>query len=233
MIGRWTGAIGVFNPSKQMKMILTVVVPIIAFGVVLGANALKGTDISNLYIYIICVAVLIAGFFIGQDKPAKTLLTFSILAIIAMLIGLATTGMVSFCFFEWRIVLFYYVALHFFFGYCRSRKIHRTRFFIADNDDIWGGNYSAFAREISRYACHRDSCFVYCYCIVFCLFGFLCMESKRHFTSARHWFWEGCGRRTLRVSRRFSEIEPQINTDEKQFALICGLYLRKSARNCA
>lgn len=95
MIGRWTGAIGVFNPSKQMKMILTVVVPIIAFGVVLGANAFKGTDVSNLYIYIICVAVLIAGFFVGQDKPAKTLLTFSVLGLIAMLIGLMTTGTVS------------------------------------------------------------------------------------------------------------------------------------------
>ncbi len=95
MIGRWTGAIGVFNPSKQMKNILTVVVPIIAFGVVLGVNAFKGTDVSNLYIYIICVAVLIAGFFVGQDKPVQTLLTFSLLGVIAMLIGLFTTGDVS------------------------------------------------------------------------------------------------------------------------------------------
>lgn len=95
MIGRWTGAITVFKPSKQMQQILTVVVPIIAFGVVLGANALKGTDVSALYGYIACVAILIAGFFMGQEKPAKTLLIFSVLGVLAMIIGLTTTGKIS------------------------------------------------------------------------------------------------------------------------------------------
>lgn len=35
MIGRWTGAVSVFNLSKKIKRILTVVVPFFAFGVIL------------------------------------------------------------------------------------------------------------------------------------------------------------------------------------------------------
>jgi FHS family L-fucose permease-like MFS transporter len=92
MIGRWTGAISAFNLSKSVKNILTIVVPFIAFAVILGFNHISGTDIGNLYIYAICIVVLIAGFFYSQEKPAKTLATFSVLGVIAMVIGLLTTG---------------------------------------------------------------------------------------------------------------------------------------------
>lgn len=92
MIGRWTGAITVFNPSKMWKNILTVVVPYVAFGVVLGANVLNGADVSDLYVYAIAIAIQIVGFFLGQEKPAKTLMIFSLFGIAAMTIGMVTTG---------------------------------------------------------------------------------------------------------------------------------------------
>lgn len=95
MIGRWTGAIAVFNLSKATKTILTIVVPFIAFGVVLMVNKFSGQDISNLYIYAVCVAVLVVGFFIGQQKPVRTLTLFGILGVLAMVIGLMTTGRVG------------------------------------------------------------------------------------------------------------------------------------------
>lgn len=95
MIGRWTGAIAVFDMSKTAKNILTVVVPFVGFGVILGANALNGHDVSDLYIYALCVVIQIVGFFLSQDKPARTMLIFSSLAIVAMLIGLFTTGKVA------------------------------------------------------------------------------------------------------------------------------------------
>ena len=95
MIGRWAGSIPVFNPSKSMKNFLLVIVPLIGFGVVLGVNAIAKNDMSQLYWYIICVLVQIAGFFISQEKPAKMLLLFAIFGIIAMIVGLVTTGMVS------------------------------------------------------------------------------------------------------------------------------------------
>jgi MFS transporter, FHS family, L-fucose permease len=95
MIGRWTGAISVFNLSAGAKKIATIVVPFIAFAIVLGANALNGSDVTNLFPYAICIAIAIAAFFYGQEKPVKTLLTLSILAAVAMVIGSFTTGIVS------------------------------------------------------------------------------------------------------------------------------------------
>lgn len=95
MIGRWTGAISVFDISKSTKNILFVVVPVIAFGVILFFNSMAGHDVSHLYVYIACVAFQIVGFFLGAEKPAKTLLVFGTMGVIATLIGLATTGQLA------------------------------------------------------------------------------------------------------------------------------------------
>jgi len=95
MIGRWAGAIPVFNPSQSVKNFLLAVVPLVAFGIILGVNAIANNDVSSLYWYVICVIIQIAGFFITQEKPARMLLVFSVLGITAMVIGLLTTGMVA------------------------------------------------------------------------------------------------------------------------------------------
>lgn len=95
MIGRWAGAIGAFNMSASMKRILTFVVPLVAFGIVLLLTKLAGHDIEILYWYVICVLLQIIAAFISQDKPARTLLIFSLFGIIAMAIGLMTTGKVA------------------------------------------------------------------------------------------------------------------------------------------
>lgn len=95
MIGRWTGAISVFNLKKQTRLILTVIVPFVAFGLILGVNYLRGNEIGDLYYYAICIAVMIAGTLWGQEKPVKTLLLFSLLAAAAMIIGMLTQGTVA------------------------------------------------------------------------------------------------------------------------------------------
>ncbi len=95
MIGRWTGAISAFNLTKSTKRILTVVVPFVAFAIILTANYLNGSPVSQFFPYAICVAILIAGFFYSQEKPAKTLATFGILGVVAMVIGLTTTGQIA------------------------------------------------------------------------------------------------------------------------------------------
>ena len=95
MIGRWTGAIGVFNLKGSTKKIATAVVPFVAFAVVLMVNYLKGNPINNLLPYAICIAVAVVAFFFGQEKPVKTLLTLSLLAALAMVVGVYTTGIVS------------------------------------------------------------------------------------------------------------------------------------------
>lgn len=95
MIGRWTGAVSVFNLKGMSKTIAMIIVPYIAFAVILFVNHLYGNKISDLYPYAICVAIAIAAFFYGQEKPVKTLVTVSVLAGISMLIGVLTTGLLS------------------------------------------------------------------------------------------------------------------------------------------
>lgn len=95
MIGRWTAAITIFNLSRVTRRIMTVIVPFIGFAVVLGVNVWKGNDVSELYIYAVCIVVQIVGFFIGQEKPAKTLMLFGVLGMLGMIIGLSTTGKVA------------------------------------------------------------------------------------------------------------------------------------------
>ena len=95
MIGRWTGALAAFKMSKTTKNILTVVVPFVAFGIVLLVNHISGQEVSNLYIYGFCVAILIIGFFVGQQKPVLTLIIFGFLGMLAMLVGLLNTGQVG------------------------------------------------------------------------------------------------------------------------------------------
>jgi MFS transporter, FHS family, L-fucose permease len=83
MIGRWTGAINAFNLKPQTKIILRFVVPLVAFGIVLALSAAAGYDVSALYWFILCVFVQIAAFFYSDDKPAKSLMVYGILGVIA------------------------------------------------------------------------------------------------------------------------------------------------------
>ena len=95
MIGRWTGAVSVFNFSKQVKRIMVIVVPFAAFGIILLVNIIKGNDINDFLMYPICIAIAVAAFLFAEEKPVKLLLTVSVLGAIATLIGLTTTGMVA------------------------------------------------------------------------------------------------------------------------------------------
>ena len=95
MIGRWTGAITIFNPSNNLKKWLYILVPYLAFGVVLSVNAISGFEVKHLFAFSICVAIQIGGFFIGKDNPTLTLKTFGLFGLIAMLIGLFTSGTVA------------------------------------------------------------------------------------------------------------------------------------------
>jgi len=95
MIGRWTGAISAFEFKSQTNKILTVIVPLVAFGIVIGVNSIAQYDMSPLYMYVVCVFIQIVAFFISQNKPAKTLLIFSLIGLIAMLIGVFTKGNIA------------------------------------------------------------------------------------------------------------------------------------------
>lgn len=91
MIGRWVGAITVFNPSKGLKKWLLIIVPYIAFGVILLVNYGKYTSFEIL-LFSICIATQVGGFLIAKDKPIRTLKIFSSLGIIGMIIGVFSSG---------------------------------------------------------------------------------------------------------------------------------------------
>jgi FHS family L-fucose permease-like MFS transporter len=95
MIGRWTGAIGAFNLKKSTNTILTLVIPFAALAFVLFMNHLSGADVSSFFMYAVCVAVLLAGFILGKNRPAFTLMLFGILGVISMIIGLLFTGKIG------------------------------------------------------------------------------------------------------------------------------------------
>ncbi len=95
MIGRWAGAISVFNLKGTNKTLALIVVPLIAFGVILGVNILSGKNMQPLYYYVVCVLLQVGAFFLCKDKPARTLLIFGCFGIAAMLIGLSTSGTVA------------------------------------------------------------------------------------------------------------------------------------------
>ncbi|WP_296315836.1 MFS transporter [Winogradskyella sp. UBA3174] len=96
MIGRWVGAVTVFNPSKGLKKVLLIIVPYVAFGVIILVNSIKYSFTTNeILFFAICIAVQIGGFFLAKDSPVKTLKIFSFLGILGMLIGLFSSGNVA------------------------------------------------------------------------------------------------------------------------------------------
>lgn len=98
MIGRWAGAISAFNLSSSAKKLALIIVPYVAFLVILGSNFIAGNSaetIISVLPYAGVILIQIFGFWLGQEKPAKTLMIFGILGMLAMFIGMFTTGSVS------------------------------------------------------------------------------------------------------------------------------------------
>ncbi|MFD1165655.1 MFS transporter [Sphingobacterium daejeonense] len=95
MIGRWAGAITAFNLTKSKKQLLTIIVPLVAFSIIIGVNSLAGFDMSVLYYFVICVIIQIGAFFLSKEKPVRTLVIFGTFGLLAMIVGLLTSGTVA------------------------------------------------------------------------------------------------------------------------------------------
>lgn len=95
MIGRWAGAISVFNLSTSKRQLSLIIVPLVAFSIIIGVNTLAQQDMTPLYYYVFCVLLQIVAFFISKNKPARTLMLFGFFGVTAMIIGLFSTGTVA------------------------------------------------------------------------------------------------------------------------------------------
>lgn len=95
MIGRWTGAVEAFTDKMDLQKILRFIAPYLAFGVFLLVNAIAKHDLTPFYVYALIILVLIGADMASKGNPARMLLIFSGLGILALLIGMVTTGMTS------------------------------------------------------------------------------------------------------------------------------------------
>jgi FHS family L-fucose permease-like MFS transporter len=95
MIGRWTGAVGAFTNDMNLQKIFKFLAPYLAFGVFLLVNAIAKHDLTPFYVYGLIILVLIAADILSKGNPARMLLIFSVLGIVALAIGMATSGMTS------------------------------------------------------------------------------------------------------------------------------------------
>lgn len=77
------------------KKLLKILAPLIAFVIVLSLTALAGHNVAPLKWYIVCVILQMIVAYISDDKPAKTLLYFSIMGVIAMIVGVMSSGTVA------------------------------------------------------------------------------------------------------------------------------------------
>ncbi len=95
MIGRWATAAGVFELSRKFKSAIGISLPLVAFGIFLMVNLLAGAELSTFYPYLGIIFVLIVADSLSQGKAAKQLLIYSFLGIIALIIGIFSSGLVS------------------------------------------------------------------------------------------------------------------------------------------
>jgi FHS family L-fucose permease-like MFS transporter len=69
--------------------------PYLAFGVFLLVNKIAKHDITPFYIYVFVIVFMIIGTLLSRGNPARQLLIFSGMAIIALFIGMLSHGMIS------------------------------------------------------------------------------------------------------------------------------------------
>lgn len=98
MIGRWTASINNFNPSPSLKKILIVVIPFVAFAIILIVNSLYSGYVWDLLPYSACIVVMIVAYYASKEKPVRLLLIFTALGAIMTIIGVLAAGKVAlFC----------------------------------------------------------------------------------------------------------------------------------------
>lgn len=95
MIGRWTGAVGAMDLSGTLKLMLRFILPYTAFGVFLLVNFIGGADLTPFYYYLGVIPVIIICDLLSKGSPARQLMIFSVVGIVALLTGILADGMIS------------------------------------------------------------------------------------------------------------------------------------------
>jgi FHS family L-fucose permease-like MFS transporter len=95
MIGRWASAASNFSDARNIKSLLGFIFPYLAFALFLLVNYLYGTNVQQFLIYIPVILILVCADYFTKHHPALQLLVFSLLAVLALLIGMISGGWIS------------------------------------------------------------------------------------------------------------------------------------------
>lgn len=105
MVGRCTGALSNLKLKRSFYFLLVVVVPFAVYGIVLLANKIKGSPMSDLYGYIPFIILIIACILLGRRNPARLLFWAAVSAISVVFLGL---------FFEGKLAMYCMISSAFF-----------------------------------------------------------------------------------------------------------------------
>ena len=120
-----------------------------------------------------CVLLFKLGVLYRKKSPALTLKLFSAFGSVFYAGWLVQHFIyIVVRFFVWRPILLYYVALYFCFEHSWIGRVHISRIFFFNNDDIGRGNYSTTTGKISRYYWYFR--FLLGCSSLFCLLDLLC-----------------------------------------------------------
>jgi FHS family L-fucose permease-like MFS transporter len=97
MIGRFLGALSLGEmKSKALNSVYMALSAVILFFVIYLAAFLKsGIDISDIWPFAIIIFVNYAAFYFGKSMPGRTLLVFSLMAALLLIITVSTVGYVA------------------------------------------------------------------------------------------------------------------------------------------
>ncbi len=96
MIGRWTSSVGAFD-IKNLSLLkaLRFITPYLAFLFFILVNKIAGHDTTPFYVYAFVIIGLIVADMLSKGNPAKQLVLFSSLGILALFIGMISSGLTS------------------------------------------------------------------------------------------------------------------------------------------
>ena len=95
MIGRWASAASIVSSTKQNKLFFKFLLPYIAFGIFLLSLYISGNPYQEFLNYFFIVPVITIADILSKDDPAKQLFLFSLLGILALIIGIFASGTVG------------------------------------------------------------------------------------------------------------------------------------------
>jgi FHS family L-fucose permease-like MFS transporter len=95
MIGRWTAASGALGFSGMQRQLFRWVLPLIAFGLFMLVNSIGGYAVAQFWPYLLAIAALIAADWLVKGNPSKQLFLYSLLGIVAMLVGMYAQGQLA------------------------------------------------------------------------------------------------------------------------------------------